>query len=156
VPSSERRGHTVLLLEDDPELALATKMLLGSVGFSMSAEKSAEDARISFEGKFPDVLITDIGLTGEDGLSFLRWASARAQEQGRRLFTIVVSGHPEHRNGRSAIEAGADRFYAKPFDPAELVNEVVTATGTSPIGPHLTQAFVDGTRIKTVLRHLER
>src|SRR5436190_22918090 len=148
------RRRTVLLLEDDPELTLATEMLLYTVGFSMLCETTAAEARVTFERSSPEVLITDIGLPGEDGLSFLAWAKKRACDARRALYTIVISGQPDPGTGRIAMAAGADRFYRKPFDPAALVSEVVAATHSTPIGPHLTQAFVDGTRLKTVVRHL--
>ena len=148
-------GRRVLLLEDDADLSLATEMLLRSVGFSLHSENNAADARVYFDRTTPDVLITDIGLMdGEDGLSFLRWAKERAQQANRRLYVVVISGHPDHRTGRSALDAGADRFYPKPFDPAALVDEIVAATHSTPLGPNLTRAFVDGTRLKALERHL--
>ena len=143
----------VLLLEDDPELSLATRMLLSTIGFSTRTEKSAEDARVSLDHGFPEVLITDIGLEGEDGLSFLMWAKKQARKANRKLHAIVISGQPDHRTGLAAIEAGADRFFKKPFDPAALVAEVVKLTDSLPIGPNLTRAFVDGVRIADAVRH---
>ena len=148
-------ARTVLLLEDDPDLSQATEMLLHTVGFSMRCASTAADARVAFEQAQPDVLITDIGLVGEDGLSFLRWAKSRARQAKRPLFAIVISGQPDVGTGRSAFAAGADRFHRKPFDPADLVAEVVSATRGTPIGRHLTQAFVDGVRITDAVRHLE-
>lgn len=148
-------GRTVLLLEDDADLSLATAMLLRVVGFSVHCENNAAGARYFFDHSVPDVLVTDIGLMdGEDGLSFLRWAKDEARRANRWLYAIVISGHPDFRTGRGAIEAGADRFYTKPFDPAALVSEVVAATRSTPIGPHLTRAFVDGARLTTIERHL--
>jgi CheY-like chemotaxis protein len=148
------RRH-VLLLEDDADLSLATETLLRAVGFSIHCENNAANGRRFFERSIPDVVVTDIGLMeGEDGLSFLRWAKTRARQATRRLYAIVISGHPDFRTGRGAIEAGADRFYSKPFDPVALVDELVAATNSTPIGPHLTRAFVDGTRLQTIERHI--
>jgi DNA-binding response OmpR family regulator len=148
-------GRSILLLEDDADLSLATGTLLRAVGFSIQCENNAADARHFFERSIPDVVLTDIGLMdGEDGLSFLRWAKERARHANRRLYAIVISGHPDFRTGRGAIDAGADRFYSKPFDPVELVAEVVAATNSTPIGPHLTRAFVDGARLQTIERHI--
>lgn len=152
---TDAAGRRVLLLEDDADLSLATETLLRTVGFSVHCEDNAVDARRFFDRDFPEVLVTDIGLMdGEDGLTFLRWAKQRARRANRTLYAIVISGHPDFRTGRGAIEAGADRFYTKPFDSAALVAEVVAATHSTPIGPHLTRAFVDGTRLKTIEQHL--
>jgi DNA-binding NtrC family response regulator len=152
---TDSSGRSVLLVEDDADLSLATAMLLRAVGFSIHCENNAADARRFFERSIPDVVVTDIGLMdGEDGLSFLRWAKERARQANRRIHGIVISGHPDFRSGQGAIDAGADRFYSKPFDAVALVDDVVAATHSTPIGPLLTRAFADGARLQTLERHI--
>src|SRR5919198_4449776 len=96
----------LLLLEDDRDLADSLAILLKTVGFSMRSETTAAGARSAFDDCFPDVLVTDIGLVGEDGLSLLRWARDLARREKRPLYTIVISGHPDYVSGEAAIAAG--------------------------------------------------
>lgn len=127
-------------------------MLLKTVGFSMRCETTAAGARSAFDDCFPDVLVTDIGLVGEDGLTFLRWARDRARREKRALYTIVISGHPDYLSGKAAIEAGADRYFPKPFEPEQLLSAIVRATAT-PLGPNLSRAFADGSRLISIVEH---
>ena len=128
-------------------------MLLKTVGFSMRSETTAAGARSAFDDCFPDVLVTDIGLVGEDGLSLLRWARDLARRAKRPLYAIVISGHPDYQSGEAAIEAGANRYFQKPVEPEDLLAEIVKATD-APVGQDLGQAFVDGSRIRSILDHL--
>ena len=145
----------LLLLEDDRDLADALELLLKTVGFTMRSEISATGGRSAFADCFPDVLVTDIGLVGEDGLSFLRWARECAQRAKRPLYTIVMSGHPEYQSGEAAIEAGADRYFTKPVDPVELLSVIVKAT-EAPVGDDLSRAFAIGSQLTTIVSHQSR
>jgi DNA-binding response OmpR family regulator len=149
---SAHPSRRLLLLEDDRDLADSLELLLKTVGFSMRCETTAAGARSAFDDCFPDVLVTDIRLVGEDGLSLLRWAREQARQAKRALYTIVMSGHPDYRSGEAAIEAGANRYFPKPVEPAELLTEIVKAT-EAPVGPNLTRAFADGTRLVSIVHH---
>ena len=153
--ASAHPPRRLLLLEDDRDLADSLELLLKTVGFTMRCETTADGARSAFDDDFPDVLVTDIGLVGEDGLSFLRWARDSARKAKRRLYTIVMSGQPDYRSGQAAIEAGADRYFAKPVEPVVLLAEIVKATD-APVGPNLGQAFADGSKIISIVDHLTR
>ena len=129
-------------------------MLLKTVGFSMRCEITAAGGRSAFDDCFPDVLVTDIRLGGdEDGLSFLRWARDCAQRANRRLFVIVISGHPDYHSGEAALQAGADCYFQKPVDPAVLLSVIVKAT-EAPVGEDLGRAFAIGSQITSIVDHL--
>ena len=145
----------LVLLEDDRDLADSLELLLKTVGFTMRCEKTAAGARSAFDDCFPDVLVTDIGLVGEDGLTFLRWARDQARQAKRPLYTIVMSGHPDYQSGDAAIAAGADRYFPKPVEPAELLADIVKAT-EAPVGPNLSRAFADGSRLISIVDHRSR
>src|SRR5690606_25634164 len=67
-----------------------------------------------------DVVVLDLGLPRLDGLSVLR----RWRSEGRRFPIIILSARGGWMEKVEGIEAGADDYLAKPFEPAELVARV--------------------------------
>lgn len=109
----------VLMVEDDPEVvALVTAYLRGQ-GLRVSAVHAGRPA-LDFLSHTPvDVVLLDLGLPGEDGLSVLR--DLRAGWGGP---VIIVSGRGEAVERVVGLELGADDYVAKPFDFRELLARI--------------------------------
>ncbi len=112
-------GATRILLVEDDEIG-ATLMVrvleaLGDVRWAKSAE---EAAAVAGDGEW-DLLISDIGLPGADGLELVRDIKRRQPH----LATLILSSHSSFDHAVAALRAGADDYLTKPFDPAGLTEK---------------------------------
>jgi two-component system KDP operon response regulator KdpE len=106
----------VLLVEDDAPLRRALRASLQTGRFSVLEAPSGEDALTLVASKRPDLVILDLNLPGIDGLETLRHL---------RVFSsvpvIVLTVRDDLRSKLAALDAGADDYLVKPFEPEELL-----------------------------------
>jgi DNA-binding NtrC family response regulator len=117
----------VLVVDDEPVVCDAVRMVLEAHDLRVA---SAADARAALAHPAVDVcrlVLCDLMLPGESGLELLRALAARRPG----LPVVMISGYATAELGVQALRAGAAGFLPKPFDDAELVNQVrqVLATG---------------------------
>jgi CheY-like chemotaxis protein len=114
-------GVRVLLVDDDPDARELFAMVLRNDGAQVATADSAEAALAAFALARPDVLLSDIGMPGQDGYSLMRRVRALAAEAGGRVPSLALTAFtgPDHR--ARAIEAGFTMHAGKPIDPERLV-----------------------------------
>lgn len=114
----EAGADPVLLVDDDPIVALVTRDALEERGFEVvSADSAAEAVRIMAEPRSWSGLITDIDLgPGDDGFAVAR----AARERHPDLAVIFISGHEQGRYSVYGVQPS--RFIAKPFDPRRVAD----------------------------------
>jgi PAS domain S-box-containing protein len=124
-------GLRILIVDDDPDSREIVSEILVSRGAEVAVASSTQDAMAEIAQSAPDVLVSDIAMPGEDGLSLVRWLSQRAASRERRIVTIAVTGlsAPQHR--RLALEAGFEACLNKPLEPARLIDYIINATNRS-------------------------
>lgn len=124
----------LLLVEDDAAIARGVTAALQGAGFVVDLAQDGETAWAMGGDEDYDAVILDLGLPRLDGLSVLRrWRS------DERVFPIIIlsarGGWTEKVEG---IEAGADDYLAKPFEPQELLlrtEAILRRTGVRATGP---------------------
>ena len=106
----------LLVVDDDPRLRELLARYLGEQGFRVStvADGAAMDALLARAR--PDLVILDLMLPGEDGLSIARRLRARDH-----IPIIILSARGEDVDRIVGLEGGADDYLAKPFNPRELL-----------------------------------
>lgn len=111
---------TVLICEDAVTLRELVRVSLGT-GYRFVEATTVAEAEEALERKRPDLVVLDLMLPGGSGIDILRTVRRLG---GARIPVVVVSAwtSPDHR--RSATDAGADAFVAKPFVPEELAGVV--------------------------------
>jgi len=105
----------VLIVDDDPDIRELLTDYLEDNGFLVTSAIDADSMRSSIEQTVPDVVLMDVGLPGEDGLSLTRYLRERLD-----IGVIVISGAGDTVDRIVGLEVGADDYIAKPFDPREL------------------------------------
>jgi DNA-binding response OmpR family regulator len=105
----------VLVVDDDPDVRDLLDDYLSGQGYSVLAADGAAAARALLEAGAPDLVLLDVGLPGEDGLSLARHIRERLD-----IGIIMISGAGETLDRIVGLEVGADDYVAKPFDPREL------------------------------------
>ena len=109
----------VLIVEDDPEVAAITAHYLRGQGLGVRAVGDGSALFDALAHSQVDVVLLDLGLPGEDGLTILR--ELRTRWKGP---VIIVSGRGEPVERVVGLELGADDYVAKPFDFRELLARI--------------------------------
>jgi DNA-binding response OmpR family regulator len=105
----------VLVVDDDPDVRDLLGDYLSEQGYEVLLANNAASARELLEGEPPKVVLLDVGLPGEDGLSLARHIRERLD-----IGIIMISGAGETVERIVGLEIGADDYIAKPFDLREL------------------------------------
>jgi two-component system phosphate regulon response regulator OmpR len=116
-PLEEEPVSHVLVVDDDPRLRRLLHRYLFENGFRISVAAHAAEARQTLNGIQPDAIVLDVNMPGQDGLDFTR--SLRAEGMDMPIILLTARGEPEDRI--TGLEAGADDYLGKPFEPRELL-----------------------------------
>ncbi|MCA0870571.1 response regulator [Seohaeicola saemankumensis] len=106
----------LLIVDDDERIRDLLKKFLIRNGFLVTAARDAAHARRVLSGLDFDLIVMDVMMPGEDGVSLTR--SLRESMQ-TPILLLTARGETEHRI--AGLEAGADDYLAKPFEPKELL-----------------------------------
>jgi two-component system, OmpR family, response regulator len=118
-PSPSPASHGLLIVDDDPQVAELLEGYLESHGFRIATAANGVQMRQVLARQAIDLVLLDLGLPGEDGLSLMRWL--REQWDGS---VIILTGRGEAVDRVVGLELGADDYIAKPFDLRELLARV--------------------------------
>jgi len=109
----------ILITDDDPDLRELMSDYLSNSGYKVSSAGDGSAMRAVLAEQAIDLIILDLMLPGEDGLSLLRWTRA---QNGPPI--IIVSARGDETDRIVGLEMGADDYLAKPFSPRELLARV--------------------------------
>jgi PAS domain S-box-containing protein len=126
------QGIEVLVVDDQEDARALLETLLAEAGARVRLAASAGEARRLLADRRPDVVISDIGMPGEDGYSLVR--DIRLADAGGdhpRIPCIAVTAYAREDDRVRALAAGYDRHVTKPLDPAILLRAVADLTGVS-------------------------
>ena len=110
---------TLLLVDDERTLREPLAEYLTGQGFVVREADSAAAARTVIAGETPDLVLLDIMMPGEDGLSLCRHLV-----ETRQLPVILLTAKGEAMDRIIGLEIGADDYVTKPFEPRELVARI--------------------------------
>lgn len=110
-----------MVADDDPSIVDSLTMLLEFSGYTVTSTLDGAEVR-NLETPLPDLLLLDIWMSGEDGVEICK--KLKAQPETKHIPIILVSASKDIE--RSALEAGADNFIAKPFQMDDLLRMVET------------------------------
>ena len=123
----------ILVVDDDARLRGLLQRYLTENGFRVATAEHAADARDRLRFLQPDLLVLDVMMPGEDGLTLTE--SLRRERIDTPVLLLTARGGPEDRI--AGFEAGADDYLAKPFDPRELLLRIraMLRRAPPPAGP---------------------
>jgi len=109
----------IAVVEDDPDISRMTVNCLTDHGFEVTPARSGRDLDRVLSGAKVDLVILDVGLPGEDGLSICRRLRGKST-----VPIIMVTARSTETDRIVGLELGADDYLPKPFNPRELVARV--------------------------------
>jgi DNA-binding response OmpR family regulator len=130
------RATKILVVDDDPDLRGLLVGYLEREGFSVAGAEDGRAMDAALAEVVPDLILLDLMLPGEDGLSI-----ARRLRQATQIPIIMVSARSDDVDRIVGLEVGADDYVAKPFNPRELLARIrAVLRRRSPAQPAGTEA----------------
>lgn len=113
----------ILIVDDDITFALMLRTWLSKRGFGVETAGSVAAARQALASGGFSLVLTDMRLPDDDGISLLQWL----QERQAALPVIVMTGYAEIGNAVRSMKLGARDYVAKPVNPEELLKKIQEA-----------------------------
>jgi signal transduction histidine kinase len=117
-------GATVLFVDDRPEARQLADALFERYGATIVSVETAAEALTAFKALVPDVLISDIGMPGQDGYALIRSVRRLPLSAGGNVPAIALTAYARAEDALRAKEEGFHIHLPKPVDPDELVELV--------------------------------
>ncbi len=121
-------GLRILLVDDEPDAREILSAILTEAGAEVAAAAGAQQAIDTIAKWRPDVLISDIGMPGEDGYDFIRTVRALSPDQGGQIPAIALTALARTQDRLKVLSAGYQMHVPKPVEPVELATVVASLT----------------------------
>ncbi|HET7057241.1 MAG TPA: ATP-binding protein, partial [Nitrospiraceae bacterium] len=122
----ELKGISVLIVDDESETRELLVEVLSRCGAEVRASSSAHDALEALQTWKADVLISDIGMPGEDGYEFIRKVRKMDPDQNGCIPAVALTAYARGEDRIRALSAGFQMHVSKPVEPAELAAVVAS------------------------------
>ena len=124
----------MLVVDDEPDARSLVQRLLEDCDADVRTAGSAAEALEMVKAQPPEVLVSDIGMPGEDGYSLIRQVRALGPERGGDVPAVALTAYARSEDRMKALKAGFQMHVAKPVEPAELVTVVAVLAGRAQRG----------------------
>jgi two-component system response regulator PilR (NtrC family) len=115
------QAERILIVDDELSMREFLAILLSQDGYIVETASSGEEAiRLIQEGRWPNLILTDLNMPGINGLELLEQAKELAARASRTLQVIVVTAFGSTKSGIEAMTLGAANYIQKPFNNDEL------------------------------------
>jgi CheY-like chemotaxis protein len=123
-------GRLVLVVEDNPTNLMLVTAVLRRAGYATTSAGSADEARRELARATPSLILMDVQLPGQDGLSFAGQLKSDPATSTIPIVALTAHAMDEHR--QRAIAVGCDGYIAKPINTRTFVDELETVLGDRP------------------------
>jgi PAS domain S-box-containing protein len=124
-------GVKVLVVDDELDMRDFLSVSLRQYGADVTAHASVGEAVAALERERPDVLVSDIGMPGEDGYALIRKVRALGAERGGQVPAAALTGFAQGDDTSRVLSAGYQVHLPKPVEPSQLAQFVGTLAGRS-------------------------
>lgn len=113
---------TVLVVDDDPVIQKLLQVNFEMEGYSVITAGDGEEGLRRAQSERPDIVLLDIMMPKMNGLEVA--AALKADDETAGIPVILLSAKAQSSDVQAGMEAGADDYITKPFDPLELLDRV--------------------------------
>jgi DNA-binding NtrC family response regulator len=110
--------NRILIVDDDETVRQSYLRSLESISNNIESASDGEEALQTMEHKPFDVVLLDMRMPGQDGLSVLRTIKQKWPESE----VVIITGYPTVDNAKEAVRLGAYDYVAKPVGPQDVIN----------------------------------
>ncbi|HKG81245.1 MAG TPA: ATP-binding protein, partial [Pyrinomonadaceae bacterium] len=122
------KHRRILIVEDDPDTRELLKTVLSQHGAEVTTAESGSGALAEITHVKPDVIISDIGLAGQNGYDLIRKIRSLDPEEGGHVPAIALTAYAGASDRRRALLAGFQTHLAKPIEPDDLLAVILSLT----------------------------
>ena len=122
-------GVRVLVVDDEPDARALVKRLLEDCHAVVTVAATAAAALECIQGNKFDILVSDVGMPGDDGYALIKRVRALGTDRGGDIPAIALTAYARAEDRVKAIAAGFQMHVTKPVEPVELVTMVASAAG---------------------------
>jgi CheY-like chemotaxis protein len=115
-------GAVILVVEDNPASQMLVEAVLKGYGYVLHFAASAPEALASIEHERPDLILMDVQLPGQDGLSLTR--QLKADPAQASIAVVAVTAHAMASDRQLSLNAGCVGHITKPYDTQILAEQV--------------------------------
>jgi two-component system, OmpR family, phosphate regulon response regulator OmpR len=120
----------ILVVDDDARLRALLSRYLAGEGFRVTTAETASEARDKLRFMHPDMMVLDVMMPGENGLTL---TESLRSERGDELPVLLLTARATPEDRIAGFEAGADDYLDKPFEPRELVLRIRALLRRAPV-----------------------
>ncbi|MET0594229.1 MAG: response regulator [Polyangiaceae bacterium] len=135
LPTLPLAGLMVLVVDDEPDARELIATVLEQAGARTLTAGGADAALELLVRERPDVLLSDIGMSGADGYTLMRQVRELPPASGGRTPAAALTAYSRAEDARQALESGFQRHVSKPVEPENLVAQVAALAGRSELAP---------------------
>lgn len=121
VASTPLAGLRVLVVDDEADTRNFLSFMFEEYGAFATAVASVDEALAVIEQAKPDILISDIGMSEQDGYTLIRKLRSLEPEKGGRIPAIALTAYTREEDRLKALSAGFQQHLSKPIDPTKLI-----------------------------------
>jgi DNA-binding response OmpR family regulator len=121
--------RTVLVIDDDPVILRLLEVNFQMEGFVVRLAGDGAEGLDAARAERPDVIVSDVMMPRMTGIELL--AGLKADEATASIPVILLSAKAQASDVRAGLDAGADDYVTKPFEPLALVDRVLKLLPTS-------------------------
>ena len=151
IPAEPAPSPRVLVVDDEPQIVRALKVVLREAGFEAVAAETGSQALDLAAVRPPDAAIVDLVLPDIDGI-----AVTRTLREWSEMPIVVLSAVGEEEQKVRALEAGADDYVTKPFGARELVARLNAALRRAARGEEQPRIEAEGLEVDLAARVVRR
>ncbi|HEY3157818.1 MAG TPA: ATP-binding protein [Vicinamibacterales bacterium] len=133
LPDVDLSDRSILVVDDDEPTRDLMVTLLTRSGAYVRAVDSVREAMAAFDADVPELVLADIGMPEEDGLSMIRRIRHLPPARGGLVRAIAVSAYARPEDRAAALSAGYDDFLTKPAMPGDVLRAVDRCLARPPI-----------------------
>jgi CheY-like chemotaxis protein len=121
-PHAELTGVKVLVVDDEPDARELLAEMLSACHLEVQTAGTVEEALRIFDEYRPDIVVSDIGMPGEDGYDLIRKLRALAATRGGKTPAVALTAYARVEDRTKALIAGFNMHVPKPVEPTELLS----------------------------------
>jgi PAS domain S-box-containing protein len=126
IPTVKLNGVSILVVDDEEDARTLISRILARSGAKVRVAGSAQEGMQLFQQAAPDVLISDIGMPGEDGYSLIRSIRSLPAAEGGRVPALALTAYTRKDDRIRSLAAGFQMHLSKPAEPMELLAVVLS------------------------------
>ena len=115
-------AHRVLVVDDDPVIVRLLEVNFEMEGFEVVTAVDGQDGIDKAKAEQPDVVVSDVMMPKLNGLELA--AALKGDDSTKHIPIVLLSAKAQVDDVRAGLEAGADDYVTKPFEPLDLIDRV--------------------------------